>query len=693
MLASSAGYEHIVTHRAVQTIDGGAVAALAPGSLGHLCGQGDVLAGIVVGMMELEAAQPASGRKPPKELIVLSHGIGRVEGAEQIPSIATQLEKMKVAVTLLCVPPPHSPTRQAGVHALHRHPLPPRRGIALQPDAAQGTGQAALAALAASTLRPALLPVADALATWTALTCRRGTARRVFSGALQLGPLGIPVHAYTHVKATSFPPMSRRSRLGSATRQVDRLVEYRQRTEGGEEVVPEEELLRAYAYGKDLLTVDDAQAEEFKLASQRELVFLAFLPRSQLSRHWVVAGAEMLLPDPASTPAASALGSLAEALHRQESVALCRYVARKNAAPALVALVPGAPPPLQAHGTPPPPPTAAPPTLYLVPLPFAEDMRDFHFPPLPSLPHQPSQAQQAAADELVRSLSLDTAAAGPAATPTTALPNPALLRLADTLVAKHSGAGIDVVPVPPQLAQELEPPPPLLAAASKPLEAFAEAFPMKHVGPSKRQRVEFRTADAGDFDEAGGGAGAGAVAAGSSGGGQLSRGQGGDTLAALAGQSVTSIGRLQPEENLSAMLQAGHDPATVLAQFMGVVEEVGAASAGVPKAAQALVFVRPISVQHGVPGPFNALLSRLRDQVQSGAPPPATAALWGRLRSAGVTPISRLELPQHAQSMPAQEAAAFFHSVEPTPSMPATEASAAPGSLPQEEDDDLDDLA
>lgn len=77
-----------------------ALSALAPGAVGPQQG-GDILSGVVVAAVVFEEAQPDKGRKPPKELFVISHGLGEVQDVDQVTSIAGQLTQHKVDFTFL----------------------------------------------------------------------------------------------------------------------------------------------------------------------------------------------------------------------------------------------------------------------------------------------------------------------------------------------------------------------------------------------------------------------------------------------------------------------------------------------------------------------------------------------------------------------------------------------------------------
>ena len=99
-LAGEGGYDNICIVQHMQQVGAAALSTLAPGAVGPQQ-PGDILSGVVVAAVVFEEAQPDKGRKPPKELFIISHGAGAIEASEQVTSIAGQLKEHKVALTLL----------------------------------------------------------------------------------------------------------------------------------------------------------------------------------------------------------------------------------------------------------------------------------------------------------------------------------------------------------------------------------------------------------------------------------------------------------------------------------------------------------------------------------------------------------------------------------------------------------------
>jgi len=576
--------------------------------------------------------------------------------------------------------------------------------------------QSALLALAAA-CDAGVVSASSGVQAWSGLSqLSRGT-RTSMRGTLDIGDLHIPVHTYSRVKQTKLPSLKKRSALGDETAEVSLERFKTQRTADGEEVVPEEELVKAYAYGKDLFTVDEAQQQLMKYTSIKELVVLAFVPRSTLRVHWFLDTVETVTPEPGDANAFTALASLAEALAASKKVGLCRFVPRSNATPQLVAMLP--------------PDCAATPVapgeegdalgtveadkarciLYLVSLPFAEDMRDFPFPVLETLPCAPSDAQLQATADLIDALDMDslpadTDAQGSAGQTlgeaTAALPNPTLQRLADTLALRAAGQADAIAPVPDAVSQLLQPNDALFLKADSAMQSFKDAFPLSRVAGGKRSREAFGGAEDMDmFAELDTFVGAAGGAAPEAGGSKSPRtGEDSDAADTAAGgvfssmaqTRVTEIGTVQPKENLTAMLSQGDSPDRAIGMFMAAVGSLLSTPAGVDKGLACLQFVRPLAVQHGVIASFNACL----ESVRSAGKDTLTASLaqkqaWSSLQQLQLAPVSVSEAPGVAGAVADADAQVFFA---------AAPASFAAPSMTQSgtvdiggDDSDLDDLS
>jgi hypothetical protein len=138
-----------------------------------------------------------------------------------------------------------------------------------------------------------------------------------------------------------------------------------------DEEVPFDEKVKGYRYGSQYVPVTAMDEAALKLSSEPLMRLLGFLPESKLQRHHFMDSTLVLQGEEGSGAAARALASLCAALRRCQSVALVRFVKRKDSDPWLAALLPF---PSSA--------SALQSCLMIQRLPCAEDIRDFPFPSL-----------------------------------------------------------------------------------------------------------------------------------------------------------------------------------------------------------------------------------------------------------------------------------------------------------------------
>lgn len=152
----------------------------------------------------------------------------------------------------------------------------------------------------------------------------------------------------------------------------------------------------APAYGYDF-GGEQAVFTPAELAAVRDLgppgiTVLGFKPRSWLRPEHNLTHSSFLFPDEAATRGSTvAFAALLAGMLELGQVALAAYVARRPAAPRIVALVPQAEQTDAATGA-----QTAPPGLSMVLLPFADDMRHLHFDRLPE-PADPALVSRARA--------------------------------------------------------------------------------------------------------------------------------------------------------------------------------------------------------------------------------------------------------------------------------------------------------
>uniref|UniRef100_K3X675 VWFA domain-containing protein n=1 Tax=Globisporangium ultimum (strain ATCC 200006 / CBS 805.95 / DAOM BR144) TaxID=431595 RepID=K3X675_GLOUD len=219
-----------------------------------------------------------------------------------------------------------------------------------------------------------------------------------FRGMLEIGSgFGIPVFCYLKTKVATLPRLSKESQLSydketQGKVKVDRRYTTPQNPD--EEVAPDQQV-KAYRYGKEKVPFSSADVEFFKLQTEKSLKVLGFLDKKLLNRWKFTDGTDIFIAEPGKPHAAQCLAALIEGMKELDQVAIARFVARKNAAPKIVALIPHSPGSADNYYA-----------FWSQQLPYEEDLRSYEFAPLKMSKHRPSDAQQAAADKLVDSLSV-----------------------------------------------------------------------------------------------------------------------------------------------------------------------------------------------------------------------------------------------------------------------------------------------
>ncbi|KAK2078796.1 hypothetical protein QBZ16_003636 [Prototheca wickerhamii] len=162
-----------------------------------------------------------------------------------------------------------------------------------------------------------------------------------------------------------------------ATHELTLAREYRVADDQGDgEAVPEEERIKVYRYGKQLVPVSAEEEAYLSYAVARSIKLLGFVDADSIPRHHYMKDCWVMVPDKDDPSAHAALGALARAAARRGQVAIVRFVpTNRGAINVCVARPVDAAGGAGIHGA-----GAPPPHFVLNALPFAEDVRDFRFP-------------------------------------------------------------------------------------------------------------------------------------------------------------------------------------------------------------------------------------------------------------------------------------------------------------------------
>ena len=177
--------------------------------------------------------------------------------------------------------------------------------------------------------------------------------------------------------------------------------------------VEKSEIKKAYKFGGEYIYFKPEEAASLKDMGKKVLRVIGFKPRSQLPMWASVKKSIFIFPSEeqyvGSTRVFSALW---QKLLRDDKIGLAWFIARENANPLLVAIIPSKSPDDEKSGT-----QALPAGLWLYPLPFADDVRNVEFEPK----RRPADELTDKMREIVQNLQLPKACYNPLK-----YPNPSL---------------------------------------------------------------------------------------------------------------------------------------------------------------------------------------------------------------------------------------------------------------------------
>ncbi|KAL8420063.1 hypothetical protein RB594_003006 [Gaeumannomyces avenae] len=137
---------------------------------------------------------------------------------------------------------------------------------------------------------------------------------------------------------------------------------------GGKRDVKFEGLAKGYEYGRTAVHISESEHNITKLETTKEFTIIGFIPKEKFEPFLSMGEACVTLAAKFSEKDEVALSALINALYDTESYAVARLVTKDGKDPQLVLLMPESDVEFEC--------------LYDVPLPFAEDLRHYQFPPL-----------------------------------------------------------------------------------------------------------------------------------------------------------------------------------------------------------------------------------------------------------------------------------------------------------------------
>ncbi|KFA62665.1 hypothetical protein S40285_07845 [Stachybotrys chlorohalonatus IBT 40285] len=137
---------------------------------------------------------------------------------------------------------------------------------------------------------------------------------------------------------------------------------------GGKRDVEFESLAKGFEYGRTAVHISESEHNITKLETTKSFSIVGFIPRDKYEPFLNMGDVCITQARKLDTSSELALSSLVWALAELESYAVARIVTKDGKDPLLVLLIPHMEPGLEC--------------LYDIPLPFAEDVRSYQFPPL-----------------------------------------------------------------------------------------------------------------------------------------------------------------------------------------------------------------------------------------------------------------------------------------------------------------------
>ncbi|KAI1402222.1 ATP-dependent DNA helicase II subunit 2 [Hypoxylon fuscum] len=137
---------------------------------------------------------------------------------------------------------------------------------------------------------------------------------------------------------------------------------------GGKRDVEFESLAKGYEYGRTAVHISESEYNITKIETTKCFTILGFIHQEKYEPFLNMGETCQTVPQKMNDAAALKLSSLIHSLQELESYAVARIVTKDGKEPALVLLAPHIEPEFEC--------------LYDIPLPFAEDVRNYQFPPL-----------------------------------------------------------------------------------------------------------------------------------------------------------------------------------------------------------------------------------------------------------------------------------------------------------------------
>ncbi|KUF96044.1 hypothetical protein AM588_10010613 [Phytophthora nicotianae] len=438
----------------------------------------DILDGMIVALDLL--FRRTDGKKYDKRLMIITDAAAKIADAGDLESVVTMMQNMEVKLQVIGLDFQHTTIKpkdkkvdeEMPEAAVKDEPMEP---AASGPDRIKAENEKMLVSIAnevggeVCSVSKRMQLLAQGMKKTVALTTK-------FRGPLEFGDtFGIPLYCYLKTKTATLPTLSKESQSSYEKETAGKVKLDRRYTlpQNIDQEVPPDEQVKAYRYGSEKVPFASADIEFFKFQTEKSLKTLGFLDRSQINHSKFVAGTDVFIAEPGKPHAATCFAALIDAMVDLDQVLIARFVARKNAAPKIIALIPHAPSSGENYYA-----------MWSQQLPYEEDIRNYEFAPLKTRKYTPSSEQQSLADKLVDSLSIRDDKADEVG----ACFNPVIRRFFHAVSMRALDESAGVPALPSYLESSLKMDPGRQEKISSLIESFGDAFQLKEAVKKAKDR-------------------------------------------------------------------------------------------------------------------------------------------------------------------------------------------------------------
>ncbi|KAK7428565.1 ATP-dependent DNA helicase yku80 [Neonectria magnoliae] len=257
---------------------------------------------------------------------------------------------------------------------------------------------------------------------------------------------------------------------------------------GGKRDVEFEALAKGFEYGRTAVHISESEHNITKIETHKSFSIIGFIPWAKYEPFLNMGEVCVTMARKADTKSEVALSSLIWALSELESYAVARIVPKDDKDPQLVLLAPNIEPDLEC--------------LFDVPLPFAEDIRSYQFPPLDRVitvtgqkltKHRflPTDELNDAMSDYVDAMDLSTYGIDDEGNPSEYVSiedtyNPAIHRINHAVKSRAIHPEKPIADMPSILLRFASPPEDLIEKVQHKLDALVEAAEVKKVPPKAK---------------------------------------------------------------------------------------------------------------------------------------------------------------------------------------------------------------